>query len=69
LESFLKVGFVLREDIIKHQWQCKSTPYWVNQSLKYNFLMIMHEHLFVLRKPEEGEKLKKLQGSVWWGED
>jgi hypothetical protein len=23
LQSFLGVGFILREDIIKHQWQCK----------------------------------------------
>jgi hypothetical protein len=23
LNSFLEVGFILREDIIKHQWQCK----------------------------------------------
>jgi hypothetical protein len=23
LQSFLEVGFILREDIIKHQWQCK----------------------------------------------
>jgi hypothetical protein len=49
LNSFLEVGFILREDIIKHQWQCKSTPYWVKKSMESNFLMIMHEHLFVFR--------------------
>ncbi len=26
LGAFLSAGFVLREDVIKHQWQCKSTP-------------------------------------------
>ncbi len=27
LNSFLEAGFVLRKNIIKHQWQCKSTPF------------------------------------------
>jgi DNA modification methylase len=64
LNSFLEVGFILREDIIKHQWQCKSTPYWVKKSMESNFLMIMHEHLFVFRKPAENEKLKKYKESM-----
>jgi hypothetical protein len=51
LNSFLEVGFILGEDIIKHQWQCKSTSYWVKKSMESNFLMIMHEHLFIFRKP------------------
>ncbi len=65
LNSFLEVGFILREDIIKHQWQCKSTPYWVKKSMESNFLMIMHEHLFVFRKPGEGEKTKKFKESMF----
>jgi DNA modification methylase len=65
LNSFLEVGFTLREDIIKHQWQCKSTPYWVKKSMESNFLMIMHEHLFVFRKPKENEKLKKYKESMY----
>ena len=64
LNSFLEVGFILREDIIKHQWQCKSTPYWVKKSMESNFLMIMHEHLFVFRKPGDGEKVKKFKESM-----
>jgi len=64
LQSFLEVGFILREDIIKHQWQCKSTPYWVKKSMEGNFLMIMHEHLFVFRKPKENEKLNKIKESM-----
>jgi hypothetical protein len=65
LGSFLEVGFILREDIIKHQWQCKSTPYWVKKSMESNFLMIiMHEHLLVFRKPGEGEKTKKFKESM-----
>jgi DNA modification methylase len=65
LNSFLEVEFILREDIIKHQWQCKSTPYWVKKSMESNFLMIMHEHLFVFRKPGEGEKVKKFKESMF----
>ena len=65
LNSFLEVGFILREDIIKHQWQCKSTQYWVKKSMESNFLMIMHEHLFVFRKPAEGEKLNKFKESMF----
>jgi len=48
----------------KHQWQCKSTPYWVKKSMESNFLMIMHEHLFVFRKSGEGEKVKKFKESM-----
>ena len=66
MEGFLKNGFILKEDIIKVQHNCKSTPYWKNQANKYNFLMIMHEHLFVFRKPGEDEKLDKFRGSMKW---
>jgi len=50
MERFLKVGFELKEDIIKHQHNCKATGFWVNKSKEYNFLLIMHEHLFVFKK-------------------
>jgi hypothetical protein len=32
--------------------------------MESNFLMIMQEHLFVFRKPREGEKIKKFKESV-----
>ena len=50
MDRFLKVGFVLKEDIIKHQHNCKATGFWVNKSKEYNFLLIMHEHLFIFKK-------------------
>ena len=50
MERFLKVGFELKEDIIKHQHNCKATGFWVNKSKDYNFLLIMHEHLFIFQK-------------------
>lgn len=54
---FLETGFLLKEDIIKHQWQCKSTSYWFKKSIEHNFLLIMHEHIFVFRKPKRNEKM------------
>ena len=50
MQRFLKVGFLLKEDIIKHQHDCKATGFWVKKSKDYNFLLIMHEHLFIFQK-------------------
>jgi len=50
MQNFMDVGFKLKEDIIKHQWNCTTTPYWSQKSKDYNFLLIMHEHLFVFEK-------------------
>jgi len=45
-----KGGFTLKEDIIRVQHNCKATVFWVKKSKLYNFLLIMHEHLFVFQK-------------------
>ncbi len=50
MQRFLDSGFVLKEDIIKRQFNCKATGFWVNKSKEANFLLIMHEHLFVFQK-------------------
>ncbi|MDP2104330.1 MAG: DNA methyltransferase [Candidatus Gracilibacteria bacterium] len=50
MERFLGVGFVLKEDIVKVQHNCKATGFWVNKSKEANFLLVMHEHLFVFKK-------------------
>lgn len=50
MSRFLQNGFTLKEDIIKHQHNCKAAGFWVNKSKEYNFLLIMHEHLFVFQK-------------------
>ena len=50
MQVFLDSGFKLKEDIIKGQYNCKSTPFWDKRSKDYNFLLIMHEHLFVFEK-------------------
>ena len=52
MQKFLDVGFTLKEDIIKRQFNCKATGFWVKKSQDYNFLLIMHEHLFVFQKLE-----------------
>lgn len=67
MQSFLDAGFILKEDIIKHQWRCKSTPYWLQKSIKYNFLLLMYEHLFIFRKPkDEKDKEKFMDSGKWW---
>ena len=83
MQQFLDVGFILREDIIKCQWNVKkSREKWVglaktaeecwvertkNKRYWTDFLLIYHEHLFVFRKPVEGEDAKKYKlSSKWW---
>lgn len=50
MDRFLKAGFQLKEDIIKRQFNCKATGFWVKKSQESNFLLIMHEHLFIFQK-------------------
>jgi DNA modification methylase len=82
MQSFLDVGFILRENIIKCQWHVKkSREKWVGlaktaeecwveklEGKKYwtDFLLIYHENLFVFRKPKRDEKLKDYNLSTKW---
>lgn len=67
MQSFLDVGFILKESIIKAQHNTKTAPLWKNMSIKNNFLLLAHEHLFVFRKPEKNESLTKFNESMkWW---
>jgi DNA modification methylase len=50
MKIFEEAGFKLKELIIKEQHNCKATGYWKTNSVKYNFLLIAHEYLFVFRK-------------------
>ena len=50
MHSFENAGFKLKEIIIKEQHNCKATGYWKTNSVKYNFLLIAHEYLFVFKK-------------------
>ena len=50
MHIFENAGFKLKEIIIKEQHNCCATGYWKTNSVKYNFLLIAHEYLFVFRK-------------------
>ena len=50
MRIFQDVGFKLKELIIKEQHNCRATGYWKTNSVKYNFLLIAHEYLFVFEK-------------------
>ena len=50
MRIFEKAGFKLKELIIKEQHNCRATGYWKTNSIKYNFLLIAHEYLFVFKK-------------------
>jgi DNA modification methylase len=63
MQRFLKVGFVLKEDIIKVQHNCTTTERWRGKALQDRFYLIMHEHLFVFRKPKPGENLSCIKYS------
>jgi Predicted DNA modification methylase len=66
MQSFLDVGFILKEDIIKHQWNTSSSYMNWNKTEK-DFYLIVHEHLFIFRKPKENEELSRFNGSIkWW---
>lgn len=61
MKIFLNAGFKLKEIIIKEQHNCKATGYWKTSSLKYNFLLLAHEYLFVFVKDisKSNKKVKK----------
>ena len=50
MRIFEKVGFKTKEIIIKEQHNCRATGFWKTNSVKYNFLLIAHEYLFVFKK-------------------
>ena len=66
LQGFLEAGFILKEDIIKLQWKMKATrEKWRGARFDYyGFHKIAHEHLYVFRKPERGEKLTPYKYSL-----
>ncbi len=64
MQRFLKVGFVLKEDIIKVQHNCAFTERWRTKAKRDKFYLIMHEHLFVFRKPKPAEDLSRIKYST-----
>jgi hypothetical protein len=66
MQKFLEAEFILKEDIIKQQWNTKTTrEKW--RKAEYDFYLIAHEHLYVFRKPLKKEELGKFKlSTVWW---
>lgn len=48
---FLEAGFRLKELVIKRQYNCKTTGFWREKSIAYNFLLLAHEYLPIFEKP------------------
>ncbi len=67
MQNFLDVGFTLKENVIKRQWNCSQSGFWARRSKRDNFLLISHKNLFVFRKPDPEEDIAKLENSMkWW---
>ncbi|MEO8513760.1 MAG: DNA methyltransferase [Ignavibacteria bacterium] len=63
-QTFLENNFILKEEVIKAQHNCSFSRKWSNSAQKYGFFLIMHEHLFIFRKPKKGEVLSKFKWSM-----
>lgn len=50
MKKFEDSGFKIKEIIIKEQHNCKATGFWKTNSIKYNFLLLAHEYLFIFKK-------------------
>ncbi len=59
MDIYLNAGFKIREIIIKQQHNCKTTGFWYKNSIKYNFLLLAHEYLFIFEKPKIDTKTTK----------
>lgn len=64
LDVLLDAGFVLREEVVKIQHKMKATREVWSRLRDRDFLLIYHEKLYVLRKPERGEDLGRLRYSA-----
>lgn len=67
LQRCLMSGFALKEEVIKTQHNTTHSPRWSASAKHYKFYLIMHEHLFIFRKPAQGENLSRIQYSTWKG--
>lgn len=63
LQMFLNAGFILKEEVVKIQHKMKTTREVWNKIKERDFLLIYHEKLFILRKPEKGEKISRYKYS------
>ena len=59
---FSKIRVYIKEDVIKVQHNCSTTRYW--GAREKDFLLIMHEHLFIFRKIGAGENKAIFRDSI-----
>ena len=59
LDIFLREGFILKEEVIKIQHKMKTTREVWEKVKDRDFLLIYHEKLYIFRKPNIGENLKR----------
>ncbi len=52
INVYLNAGFKLKELVIKRQHNCKTTGFWYENSIKFNFLLLAHEYLPIFEKPK-----------------
>ncbi len=65
LELMLSQGFILKEHVIKIQHNMQGTRKWIGRNK--GFLLIKHEHIFVVRKPLSMKDYSKFkESSKWW---
>ncbi|GAB6275232.1 MAG: hypothetical protein STSR0004_20970 [Peptococcaceae bacterium] len=50
IDIYLKAGFLLKDIVIKRQHNCKTTGFWYQNSIRYNFLLLAHEYLAIFKK-------------------
>ena len=67
LQRCLRAGFALKEEVIKTQHNTTHAPRWSASAKHFKFYLIMHEHLFIFRKPLPDENLSRIQYSTWKG--
>ena len=65
LEALLRAGFILREEVVKIQHKMKTTrEKWIRMKNR-DFLLIYHEKLYILRKPEDTSQYSKYKYSAY----
>ena len=50
MKIYQAAGFNLKEIILKQQHNCAMTAKWKDRALKFGFLLLMHEYIFVFDK-------------------
>ena len=53
---FQGAGFAPKEIAIKSQHNTRTEQTWAPRAVAHNFLMLAHEYLFVLERPQAGRR-------------